>query len=248
MVNNHNILYSDNVKYLGVYFDSSLSFHRHISNLLRSIHFHLHSFRLIRNSISLSVSIILASSFILPIFDYCNILLFSLPGYLIKKLQILQNSLVRSIFKIDRFYQIHISPYLHRLHWLPIKFRIIFKVLLLTHNSLHHNQPEYLYSLISIPTHTISLRSTTSYLLHLPSKLNLHTTNIRAWNISAPYLWNKQPHNLRSTQSTTSFKSLLKHIYLLLHLLLLYYLSISTILFTIYINVEYFLYSYLYYY
>ena len=53
MVNNNNILYSDNVKYLGVYFDSSLSFHRHISNLLRSINFHLHSFRLIRNSNSL---------------------------------------------------------------------------------------------------------------------------------------------------------------------------------------------------
>ena len=53
MVNNNNILYSDNVKYLGVYFDSSLSFHRHISNLLRSIKCHLHSFRLIRNSISL---------------------------------------------------------------------------------------------------------------------------------------------------------------------------------------------------
>ena len=251
MVNNHNILYSDNVKYLGVYFDSSLSFHRHISNLLRSINFHLHSFRLIRNSISLSVSITLASSFILPLFDYCNILLFFLPGYQIKKLQILQNALVRSIFKIDRFSQIHISPYLHRLHWLPIKFRIIFKVLLLTHNSLHHNRPEYLSSLISIPTHTISLRSTTSYLLHLPYKLNLHTTNIRAWHISAPYLWNKLPHNLRSTQSTTSFKSLLKHIYLLLHfpdIFYHYFLSISTILFTIYINVEYFLYSNLYYY
>ena len=157
MVNNHNILYSDNVKYLGVYFDSSLSFHRHISNLLRSINFHLHSFRLIRNSISLSVSITLPSSFILPLFNYCNILLFSLPGYQIKKLQILQNALVRSIFKIDRFSQIHISPYLYRLHWLPIKFRIIFKVLLLTHNSLHHNRPEYLSSLIYIPTHTLSL-------------------------------------------------------------------------------------------
>ena len=78
-------------------------------------------------------------------------------------------------------------------------------------------RPEYLSSLISISTHTIYLRSTTSYLLHLPSKLNLHATNIRAWHISAPYLWNKLPHNLRSTQSTTSFKSLLKHIYLLLH-------------------------------
>ena len=110
--------------------------------------------------------------------------------------QILQNALVRSIFKIDRFSQIHISPYLKRLHWLPIKFRIIFKVLLLTHNSLHHNRPEYLSSLISIPTHTISLRSTTSYHLHLPSKPNLHTSNIRAWQISALYLWNKLPHNL----------------------------------------------------
>ena len=57
MVNYHNILYYDNVKYLSIYFDSSLYFHRHISNLLRSINFHLHTFRLIRNSISLSVYI-----------------------------------------------------------------------------------------------------------------------------------------------------------------------------------------------
>ena len=75
MVNNHNILYSYNVKYLGVYFDSYVSFHRHISNLIRSINFHIHCFRLIRKSISLSVSITLVSSFILPLFDYCNILL-----------------------------------------------------------------------------------------------------------------------------------------------------------------------------
>ena len=149
MVKNHNILYSDNVKYIGVYFDSSLSFHRHNSNLLRSINCHLHSFRLIRNSISLSVSITLASTFILPLFDYCNIILFSLPGYQIKKLQILQYALVRSIFKINRFFQIHIYTYLKRLYWLPIKFRVIFIVIILTHNSLHHNIPEYLSSLIS---------------------------------------------------------------------------------------------------
>ena len=100
-----------------------------------------------------------------------------------KKIQLLQNALVRSILKIDRFYQKHISPYLNRLHWLPIKFRVIIKVILLIYNSFHHNRPEYLSFLISIPTHTISLHSTTSYLLHLPSKLNLHTTNIRSWHI-----------------------------------------------------------------
>ena len=87
MDNNHNILYSEYVTYTGVYFDSSLSFHRNISNILRSINFYLthHSFRIIRNSISLSVSITLASSFILPLFDYYDILLFFLHGYQIKK-------------------------------------------------------------------------------------------------------------------------------------------------------------------
>ena len=87
-----------------------------------------------------------------------------------------------------------------RLHWPPIQFRVLFKVLLLTHNPLHHNRPAYLSSLISIPTHTISIRSTISYFIHLPSTLNLHTTNIRAWHISVPYLWNKLPYKLRSTK------------------------------------------------
>ena len=141
--------------------------------------------------------------------DYNN-KMYLILSYQVKQLQILQDTLVRSIFKIDRFYQIHISQYLNRLHWPPIQCRVIFNILLLTHNYLHHNRLEYLSSLISIPTHTISIRSTTSYLLHLPSKFNIHTTNIRAWHISAPYLWNKLPHNLRSTISTNLFKSLIK--------------------------------------
>ena len=144
------------------------------------------------------------------------------------------HNILYSIFIIDRSYQIHISPYLKRLHWLPIQFNIIFKVLL-THNSLHYNRPEYQSSLISIPTHTISLRYTTSYLLHLPSKLNLHTTNIRAYHISALYLWNKLPHNLHSTQSTNSFKSLLKTYHLT------YCISLITICISIY-NFIYYLY------
>ena len=52
-----------------------------IPNMCRSINLYIQSFRLIRNSIFLSVSITLPSSFILPLFDYCNILLFSLPDY-----------------------------------------------------------------------------------------------------------------------------------------------------------------------
>ena len=37
IVNYHTILYSDNIKYVGVYFDRYLYFHRNISNLLRYV-------------------------------------------------------------------------------------------------------------------------------------------------------------------------------------------------------------------
>ena len=63
VVYNHDILYTDNVKYLGVYFDIYLSFHRHISKLPRSINFHLHFFHLIRNSIYFNASTTLISPF-----------------------------------------------------------------------------------------------------------------------------------------------------------------------------------------
>ena len=39
-------------------------------------------------------------------------------------------------------------PYLKRLHILPIKFRIEFKIALLTHKCLHGNAPAYLRKLI----------------------------------------------------------------------------------------------------
>ena len=84
MVNDH-ILYSDNVQYCDVYFYSSLSFHHHVSNLLHSINFHLHSFHLIRNFISLSVTITLPLSFILMLFITA---IFSFSPYLAIKLKI----------------------------------------------------------------------------------------------------------------------------------------------------------------
>jgi hypothetical protein len=56
------------------------------------------------------------------------------------KLQLAQNSAARIITKTP--YISHITPVLQQLHWLPITYRIIYKILLLT--SINNLAPQYL--------------------------------------------------------------------------------------------------------
>ena len=59
--------------------------------------------------------------------DYCNSLLIGLPQKSLYKLQMVQNSAAVSLPKTPLFH--HITPVLQQLHWLPVKFRIQFKIL-----------------------------------------------------------------------------------------------------------------------
>ena len=49
--------------------------------------------------------------------------------------------------RIPRFY--HISPILRKLHWLPVEFRIQFKIIIITFKVIHGQAPVYLQELIS---------------------------------------------------------------------------------------------------
>ena len=44
----------------------------------------------------------------------------------------------------------HILPVLQELHWLPVKFRIHFKILLLTFKALNGMAPAYISDLIDV--------------------------------------------------------------------------------------------------
>ena len=96
--------------------------------------------------------------------DYCNSILYGLPAYRIAKLPRVQNTAARLVYLIPKF--AHISPYLKELHWLPVKFRIEFKITILTFHAFHGLAPKYLCELVRIKEQsTYHLRSSEEIML-----------------------------------------------------------------------------------
>ncbi len=124
----------------------------------------------------------------------------------------------------------HITPILQSLHWLPIKFRISYKILLLAYKALNGLAPAYLTSLLSRYNPSRSLRSQNSGLLVVP-RIAKSTKGGRAFSYLAPKLWNSLPDNVRGSDTLSLFKSRLKtHLFSqaftkcihIMHLIILY--------------------------
>uniref|UniRef100_A0A671TXF6 Reverse transcriptase domain-containing protein n=1 Tax=Sparus aurata TaxID=8175 RepID=A0A671TXF6_SPAAU len=120
--------HSQCIKNLGVLFDSELDFIPHIRNSTKIGFYHLKNIARVRPFLSLASTEVLIHAFISSRLDYCNALLSGLPKKSISQLQLLQNSAARVLTKTRK--RAHITPVLESLHWLPVRFRIDFKVLL----------------------------------------------------------------------------------------------------------------------
>ena len=113
----------------------------------------------------------LVHAFVTGRIDYCNSLLYGLPAKQLDKIQRVQNTAARIIFRLPKF--CHISPTLFSLHWLPVRYRIDFKICLLTFKAIHGFAPSYLCELITVKeSQRYSLRSSSELLLRMPSRIS----------------------------------------------------------------------------
>ena len=198
---------SESARNLGVIFDECLTMEKHVSAMCKQGFFHLRNIAKIKPYLTEESLLTIAHAFVTSKLDYCNSLLVGLPSTLIDKLQSVQNSTAKMI--TGRHKYDHNTPLLIMLHWLPVKERIIFKVLLIAFKCIHKLAPRYLCELIHIHQPSRNLRSSSQCLLEVP-RIEQVTYGGRAFSYAAPVLWNKLPLEIRLCQKLSTFKRLLK--------------------------------------
>ena len=158
----------------------------HIGKICSKAFRGLYNIRQIRKFLTVQSTKTLVHAFISSHLDYCNALLFGLPKYQLDRLQKVQNAAARVIFQIPKFD--HITPALIDLHWLPVTFRVQFKLLFFVYKSLRNQSPPYIKDLFSLkPAYT--LRSSAQSLPFVP-KANCSSLGDWAFAHAAPVLWN----------------------------------------------------------
>ena len=66
----------------------------------------------------------------------------------LNEVQRLQNAAARLVSNVAKYD--HITPTLVKLHWLPVRFRVILKIAMLAHKCIYGNAPEYLRALVKV--------------------------------------------------------------------------------------------------
>ena len=182
---------ASDVKNLGTWFDRQLRWTHTLITVVKPLFSHLYNIRRFRKfPQSWLIVLILVNASVTSLLDYCNSLLYGLPTNLLHKLQRVQNAAARLICKVRRFD--HITPILFSLHWLPVRNRIQFKILLFTYKALNGLAPAYITELLKLKTiPRYNLRSSDDkLLLQHPNIRTLVTLGDRSFTAAAPKLWN----------------------------------------------------------
>jgi len=199
---------SSTIRNLGVVFDKKISMSNHVSNLVKTVNYHLRNISRIRRYITPESCHALARSLVLSRLDYANSTMYGITCKDMQKLQSLQNKAARIVFRVDRMHPT--APLLKQLHWLPVESWIIYKLMLLTYKGTHGHLPTYLSDhLIPYVPGKPGLRSGDDKTrLDIPD--TDYTHGDKAFSAIAPRLWNSLPVNIRSCPSITRFRKLLK--------------------------------------
>ena len=126
----------------------------------------------------------------------------------------IQNTLARIVTNHRKY--AHVTPILQKLHWLPVKYRCIFKTATLVYKFLHSGSPSYFEPFLSFNSCPYSTRHShpdRQYLTVPPFHSSVFKSGKHfghTFAFDAPKIWNDLPQDARSATSVASFRKKLK--------------------------------------
>jgi len=126
---------------------------------------------------------------------------------LVGKLQRVQNMAARLVTGCTM--RDHITPVLQDLHWLPVRARIEYSILVFIFKAQKGLAPGYIIELVKEYSPQRIQRGLFPETLVTP-KSKTGTYGGHSFSITGPKLWNELPIELRSTKELSVFKSRLK--------------------------------------
>ena len=207
VVGDNTIQSSISVRDLGAWFDDKLTMSEHVAKVCSSGYMGIRKISRIRPYLDKASAERLIHAYVTSRLDINNGLLFNLPENILANLQRLQNTAARLLCMKPK--HCHITPLLQELHWLPVKERINYKILLMCFKCLKGMGPSYLTSMLVPYNPGRNLRSTDSGNLSIP-RVRTSKYGERSFAFAAPSLWNCLKANVRNAKTVDSFKKSLK--------------------------------------
>ena len=136
----------------------------------------------------------LIHAFITSRIDYCSSILYGMPDTILYDLQRIENTAARIVTKCgDRNY----PNLLKKLHWLPVRQRISYKIIILTFKAYHKTAPQYISDFIISRKYNRAVRLN-NYFALVVSMIKLKHYGERSFSYAAPVEWNKLDVEIRS--------------------------------------------------
>ena len=196
------ILRSDVIRYLGVWLNATLNFKLHVTKKCKvaMINFIRNFPRGIRHLLTDEAASSLVLSLCVSHLDYCNAVLYGLPDITIGRMQRIQNMCACLVLRKSKWDSA--TACLAKLHWLPIRQCITFKICVLTYKLLREQGPKYLQVMFQYKhsTNNRTLRSNLDCSLLVIPHTKCKTFASRSFSVSVPTLWNHLPRSLRESQ------------------------------------------------
>ena len=112
-----------------------------VSNACRAAYFNLFRIAKIRTSLTITACKTLVHSLVESRIDYGNAVLYGISDRLLHRLEMVQRSAARVVLRIRRGDRRSMTAVLQQLHWLPVKYRIEYKLLVIVFRALHDRTP-----------------------------------------------------------------------------------------------------------